>query len=425
MDENISRAAGASHGQLHGRRRTSDAIVEPLGPAARAAHHPLRSRRRVRRPGPTSSPPPAERWPDPAVRAARPVPRRRARRGSRASPRRASRSGRAGSSTLLAAERADLYRSILGTVWRAWPTSAPTSSTSRWPTPRWPRWPRPSASSGPSATVHKVTFFGSARTLPDDPLYLQARRPGRAHGRPRLDGRHRRRARASWPPACEGAGPEHVHRRQHPAPPRAGGQRLHRPGPEARRDALLLHPQAHAHQGVRRLRRPPRRVRHPRRGLRAPHPAPDGQGRAGPARAARRPRRDLLARGGEFLDARGRRPGPGLPRGPCALLRITADVDDAAGELLGFYRNYHSCRWVGDLLVIRLRRRTRPAPSWPSSTGASPTSWPSGPIRPTKPLGAGALRQRPRRAPPAGPALRPDPLRPAPPADRRPQRLVD
>jgi len=37
------------------------------------------------------------------------------------------------------------------------------------------------------------------------------------------------------------------------------------------------------------------------------------------------------------------------------LYRITADVDEAAAELLGFYRNYHSCRWVGDLLVLRLR----------------------------------------------------------------------
>ena len=31
MDENISRAAGASHGQAHGRRRRSGALVEPLG----------------------------------------------------------------------------------------------------------------------------------------------------------------------------------------------------------------------------------------------------------------------------------------------------------------------------------------------------------------------------------------------------------
>ncbi len=38
-----------------------------------------------------------------------------------------------------------------------------------------------------------------------------------------------------------------------------------------------------------------------------------------------------------------------------SLYVITSDVDAAAAELLGFYRNYHSCRWVGDLLVIRLR----------------------------------------------------------------------
>jgi hypothetical protein len=37
-----------------------------------------------------------------------------------------------------------------------------------------------------------------------------------------------------------------------------------------------------------------------------------------------------------------------------SLFMITDDVDRAAEEILGFYRNYHSCRWVGDLLVMRL-----------------------------------------------------------------------
>jgi hypothetical protein len=37
-----------------------------------------------------------------------------------------------------------------------------------------------------------------------------------------------------------------------------------------------------------------------------------------------------------------------------ALFLITDDVKVATAELLGFYRNYQSCRWVGDLLVIRL-----------------------------------------------------------------------
>jgi uncharacterized protein (TIGR00730 family) len=38
-----------------------------------------------------------------------------------------------------------------------------------------------------------------------------------------------------------------------------------------------------------------------------------------------------------------------------ALYRITDDVGEAAGEIFGFYRNYHSRRFVGDRLVIRLR----------------------------------------------------------------------
>jgi uncharacterized protein (TIGR00730 family) len=39
------------------------------------------------------------------------------------------------------------------------------------------------------------------------------------------------------------------------------------------------------------------------------------------------------------------------------LYRITDDVGRARAEVLGFYRNYHSLRFVGDTLVIRLRAR--------------------------------------------------------------------
>ncbi len=38
-----------------------------------------------------------------------------------------------------------------------------------------------------------------------------------------------------------------------------------------------------------------------------------------------------------------------------SLYRITDDVSEAASEMLGFYRNYHSRRFVGGTLVIRLR----------------------------------------------------------------------
>ncbi|NQZ98304.1 MAG: LOG family protein [Myxococcales bacterium] len=39
-----------------------------------------------------------------------------------------------------------------------------------------------------------------------------------------------------------------------------------------------------------------------------------------------------------------------------SLFRITDDVDVATQEILNFYKNYHSSRYVDDLLVIRVRR---------------------------------------------------------------------
>jgi hypothetical protein len=33
---------------------------------------------------------------------------------------------------------------------------------------------------------------------------------------------------------------------------------------------------------------------------------------------------------------------------------VATTVEEATDEILGFYRNYHSCRWVGDLLVLRI-----------------------------------------------------------------------
>ena len=37
-----------------------------------------------------------------------------------------------------------------------------------------------------------------------------------------------------------------------------------------------------------------------------------------------------------------------------ALFLVTDDIAVATAEILGFYRNYQSCRWVGDLLVLRM-----------------------------------------------------------------------
>ena len=38
-----------------------------------------------------------------------------------------------------------------------------------------------------------------------------------------------------------------------------------------------------------------------------------------------------------------------------ALFKVTNTLEEASEEVLGFYRNYHSCRWVGDLLVLRVQ----------------------------------------------------------------------
>ncbi|MDP9441838.1 MAG: LOG family protein, partial [Actinomycetota bacterium] len=39
----------------------------------------------------------------------------------------------------------------------------------------------------------------------------------------------------------------------------------------------------------------------------------------------------------------------------CVLYRISDDAEAAVQEVAGFYRNYHSRRFVGDVLVVRLR----------------------------------------------------------------------
>jgi uncharacterized protein (TIGR00730 family) len=44
-----------------------------------------------------------------------------------------------------------------------------------------------------------------------------------------------------------------------------------------------------------------------------------------------------------------------------ALFKVTNTLDEASAEILGFYRNYHSCRWVGDLLVLRMQTQPNKA----------------------------------------------------------------
>src|SRR5262249_58613294 len=43
-----------------------------------------------------------------------------------------------------------------------------------------------------------------------------------------------------------------------------------------------------------------------------------------------------------------------------ALFRVTDDLETAAAEIEGFYRVFHSERYVGDTLVLRLHRALSP-----------------------------------------------------------------
>jgi len=56
----------------------------------------------------------------------------------------------------------------------------------------------------------------------------------------------------------------------------------------------------------------------------------------------------------DYVDAHLRAPGL-ISEADRALYRVTDDVEEAVREITGFYRNYHSSRFVGDRLVLRVR----------------------------------------------------------------------
>jgi len=69
------------------------------------------------------------------------------------------------------------------------------------------------------------------------------------------------------------------------------------------------------------------------------------------------------------------------------LWRITDDVTEAVEEIIGFYRNYCSSRWVGDLLVLRLRRQPTEEELDELNAGFADICR-AGRIKPTDPLSA-------------------------------------
>ena len=145
----------------------------------------------------------------------------------------------------------------------------------------------------------------SARPAPprDHPEYALGRGARPRAGRGRLRGHHRRRSRARW-------------RRPTRAPARPAGvasasasscrsSRAQRVGRHRHQLPLLLRPQDDVREVRPGLRRPARRLRHPRRAVRGAHPGPDPQGHPVPGRAVRQ---RLLGRPGRLAARHRARP---------------------------------------------------------------------------------------------------------------------
>ena len=112
-----------------------------------------------------------------------------------------------------------------------------------------------------------------------------------------------------------------------------------------------------------------------------------------------------------------------VDREDAALYRITDDVAVAVEEILGFYRNYHSRRFVGSTMVMRCRFAPTDEELAALNEEFADICSPKGIWR-TEPLAARARRPRPPRAQAARPRVRPPFARPAPHAHRRHQPLA-
>ena len=273
----------------------------------------------------------------------------------------------------------------------------------------------------PYRSVRKVTMFGSARTLPDDPVYVLARDLAA------------RMAEAGWmvvtgagpgimAAGTEGAGRDHAFGVNIRLPHEEGAN------PFIAQDPKLVEMRYFFTRKLMLIKESDGYAVLPG-GFGTQDECYElltllqtGKAEPAPVVLVETPGRHLLARLAALLGRGGHRARAGSRprtsrcsgwptrsrRRPTRCSASTATTTRAAGWATCWCC---ACRWP-------------PAgPSWPTSTGASPTSWSSGTIRAAVALPARAVRQRPPRAAPGGLPLRPVPLRPAAPAHRRPQRV--
>ena len=256
----------------------------------------------------------------------------------------------------------------------------------------------------PYRHVRKVTMFGSARTLPTDPLYAQARDLAAllaAHGWSTVTGA----GPGIMAAGLEGAGPDHAFGINIRLPFEQGANQFIAENPKlvsmkyffTRK--LLLIKESYGYAVL-----------------------PGGFGTLDEAfelltliqtgKAEPAPVVLLEVPGSSYWKGWERfvteevAAGDLISPDDTCLYRIVDRVEDAAAEILGFYRNYHSLRWVGDTLVLRLearptaaevgravrafrRRHARPDPHPrrarcpPSGAATTSPTWPGSPCAST------------------------------------------
>ena len=204
----------------------------------------------------------------------------------------------------------------------------------------------------PYRHLPKITMFGSARTLPTDPLYAQARDLARLlamHGWSTVTGA----GPGIMAAGLEGAGPDHAFGINIRLPFEQGANQFIAENPRlvsmkyffTRK--LLLIKESFAYAVL------PGGFGTLDEAFELLTLIQTGKAEPGPVVLLEVPGGSYWQGWDRFVHEEVASRNLITPVDTC-LYKIVEKVADAAAEILGFYRNYHSIRWVGETLVIRL-----------------------------------------------------------------------
>jgi uncharacterized protein (TIGR00730 family) len=205
----------------------------------------------------------------------------------------------------------------------------------------------------PYRTIRKITMFGSARTLPEDPVYILARDLA-SH-----------MAQADWmvvtgagpgimAAGLEGAGREHAFGVNIRLPHEEGANVFIAQDPKLVEmryfftRKLMLIKESHAYAIL------PGGFGTQDEAFELLTLLQTGKAEPAPVVMLETPHGSYWQGWLRFLEEEAIRSG-WVSADDEALFKVATSVEEATAEILGFYRNYHSCRWVGDLLVLRLQ----------------------------------------------------------------------